>query len=75
MIGNFKVGDIVVVSNPQPSYEMYRGMIGTVSEVGIDSMDYNYVMFDENVDKGDAFEDEELELYKNHIVHNLLKDL
>jgi len=68
--GNFKVGDSVIVSNPISTYVKYMNVVGYVTATHpsmstITTTDGRKLICYNN----------ELQHAKDHIVHNLLKDL
>lgn len=68
----FKIGDLVIVSSPEIEYVQYKDRMGDV--IDFDGVVYK-CRFSNYRNDWDYFYPEELQLAKNHIVINILKDL
>lgn len=70
----FKVGDHVIVSNPVNTFRGYGGKTGVIYRIPGNIYKYYHIKFDDRT-APDCFTPDELQLAKNHIVINILKDL
>lgn len=72
----FKIGDEVIVSSPSSGYNRYKDKTGTICAISNTvRIPFYYVNIENGNLAAGPFMHIELQLAKNHIVINILKDL